>query len=168
MSSTMSATVKLARGTSFVATSGSGHAMTLDTSVEHGGTDLGPSPMELLLLGLGGCTGMDVIAMLRKARQDVTDYEVQVQGERADTHPKVYTHIVVTHVVRGRNLSVRIISRAVELSATHYCPAAATLGALARLEEIVRVVDDATGEVVEERIGAAGTEPGKSREPETG
>jgi putative redox protein len=147
------ATVKLGQGTTFAATSGSGHTITIDTSADHGGQNHGPTPMELLLLGLAGCTGMDVIAMLRKARQDVTDYEVHAEGERADTHPRVYTHIVVTHTVHGRNLDPRIIARSVELSATRYCPAAATLGAVARIEEVVRVIDEATGGVTEARIG---------------
>jgi putative redox protein len=159
MPETRTATVKLAQGTSFLATSGSGHTITIDNSRDHGGQDLGPTPMELLLLGLAGCTGMDVIAMLRKARQDVTDYEVHAEGERAETHPRVYTHIVVTHVVRGRNLNPRIIAHSVELSATRYCPASATLGAVARIEEVVRVIDEVTGAVSEERIQHAGGQP---------
>jgi putative redox protein len=152
MAETRTAQITLAEGTSFQATSGSGHTILLDNAAEHGGQNLGPTPMELLLLGLGGCTGMDVIAMLHKQRQDVTAYQVQVVGERADTHPKVYTHIVVTHVVRGRNLNPRLIAHAVELSATKYCPASAMLGAVARIEEVVRITDEATGDVVEEAI----------------
>jgi putative redox protein len=159
MSEPRTATVKLADGTSFLATSGSGHTITIDNSPDHGGHNLGPTPMELLLLGLAGCTGMDVIAMLRKARQDVTDYEVRAEGERAEAHPRVYSHIVVTHIVRGRNLNPRIIAHAVELSATRYCPASATLGAVGRIEEVVRVVDEATGTETEERIQHADEQP---------
>ena len=156
MAETRTAILRLSDGLSFLATSGSGHTITLDSSSDHGGANQGPTPMELLLLGLGGCTGMDVIAMLRKARQDVTAYEVQVEGERADTHPRVYTHITVTHVVRGRQLNARIIRRSVELSATRYCPAAAMLGAVARIEEVVQVIDDVTGRVDEEGLGGEG------------
>lgn len=153
MAEIRTATLKLAQATSFAATSGSGHTITLDTSADHGGTNLGPTPMELLLLGLGGCTGMTVIDLLRRAHQDVTAYEVQVEGEQADTHPRVYTRIVVTHIVRGLDLNFQAIRRSVELSATRYCPAAAMLGAVARLEEVVRVIDDETGRVTEEQIG---------------
>ena len=156
MSEIRTATLRLSEGTSFLATSGSGHTIRLDTSTDHGGTNQGPTPMELLLLGLGGCTGMDVIAMLRKARQDVTSYEVLVEGERADTHPRVYTHITVTHVVRGRGLNFRIIRHAVELSATRYCPASAMLGAVAQIQEVVRVIEEETDSVTEERLGVGG------------
>lgn len=129
----------------FSATSSSGHTITLDAAPEVGGKEQGPRPMELLLLGLGGCTGMDVISILRKMRQDVTGYEVVLKAERASDHPKVFTRILVEHVVRGRNLNADAVRRAVELSATRYCSASAMLGKVAQIEEAVRVVDDATG-----------------------
>jgi putative redox protein len=100
--------------------------------------------MELLMAGLGGCTGMDVISILRKMRQDVTSYEVQVSGERAAEHPKIFTRILVEHVVRGRQLKVDSVKHAVELSATRYCPAAAMLGHAAHIEHTYRVIDEAT------------------------
>jgi putative redox protein len=107
--------------------------------------------MELLLVGLGGCTGMDVISILRKMRQNVTGYEVRLRGERAADHPKVFTSIFVEHVVRGRGLSGESVRRAVELSATRYCSAAAMLGKVAHIEESYRMIDDATGQ---EQAGA--------------
>src|SRR5439155_205778 len=85
----------------------------------------GPSPTELLLVGLGGCTGMDVIALLRKMRQDVTAYRVEVHGARRDEHPQIFTEITVVHVVGGRDLDPRSVARAGDLSATRYCPASA-------------------------------------------
>jgi putative redox protein len=139
----MQGTVVWQEGMAFAATPGSGHAITLDAAVEDGGKDGGSRPMELLLLDLGGCTGMDVISILRKKRQDVTGYEVRVRGERASDYPMVFTHIVIEHVVRGRNLSAEAVRRAVELSATRYCSAAAMLGKVARIEESYRVVEDA-------------------------
>ena len=143
MGQLMQGTVVWQEGMAFAATPGSGHAITLDASVEDGGQDKGSRPMELLLLGLGGCTGMDVISILRKKRQDVTGYEVRVRGERASDYPMVFTHIVVEHVVRGHNLSAEAVRRAVELSATRYCSAAAMLGKVARIEESYRVVEEA-------------------------
>jgi putative redox protein len=136
-------TVAWQDGMAFTATAGSGHSIPLDASVEDGGQDHGSRPMELLLLGLGGCTGMDVITILRKKRQDVTGYEVRVSGERASSYPMVFTRIAVEHVVRGYNLSEEAVRRAVELSATRYCSAAAMLGKVARIEESYRVVEDA-------------------------
>jgi putative redox protein len=133
------ATVSLQSGMQFEGTAGSGHSLRLDANSAHGGQGGGFSPMELLLLGLGGCTGMDVIALLRKMRQDVTDYRVEVEGERREQHPQVYTRIRVVHVVRGRNLDPKAVARAVELSETRYCPASAMLAASADLHHTFRL-----------------------------
>jgi len=141
----MEARVTLTEGMTFSARSASGHTLTLDAAPEVGGHENGPRPMELILLGLGGCTGMDVISILRKMRQDVTGYEVVLRAERAPEHPKVFTRIVVEHVVRGRNLSLDAVRRAVELSATRYCPASAMLNKVAQIEEGVRIIDEASG-----------------------
>lgn len=132
-------------GMTFAAQSNSGHTITLDAAPEVGGREQGARPMELILLGLGGCTGMDVISILRKMRQDVTAYEVRLKAERAPDHPRVFTRIMVEHVVRGRNLSLDAVRRAVELSATRYCPASAMLNKVAQIEEAVRIVDEASG-----------------------
>lgn len=133
------ATVRLETGMRFRAEAGSGHTLPLDANPTHGGQGGGFSPMELLLIGLGGCTGMDVISILRKMRQDVRDYRVEVEGVRRDEHPRIFTRIQVVHVVRGRDLDPKLVGRAVELSATRYCPASAMLGASAEIEHDFRI-----------------------------
>ncbi len=143
--STMQGAVELLEGLAFRATTDSGHELVLDAAPEHGGADSGPRPMELLVVGLAGCTAMDVIGILRKMRQDVTGYEVRVSAERADEHPTVLTSIVVEHVLRGRALSQEAAKKAVELSATRYCPVGAMLQRAARIEHRYRVVDEITG-----------------------
>ncbi len=151
MSDTLSATVDLLDGMAFRATSGTGHVVVMDAAPEVGGGDAGARPMEMLLLGLGGCTGMDVISMLRKMRQDVSSYQIRLRGERATEHPKIFSAISLEHVVCGRALSVEAVKRAVELSATRYCSAAAMLGRAAHIAETYRIVDDTSGQ---EQTGA--------------
>jgi putative redox protein len=119
-----------------------------------GGRGRGPSPMRVLAMALGGCTGMDVISILRKMRQDVIGYEVEVGGPRAETHPKVFEALDVEHVVRGRGLDPASVRRAVALSALRYCPASAMLGRAAPVKHRYRVLDEnggvvATGEIEE-------------------
>jgi len=145
MSETLSASVDLLDGMAFRATTGTGHEVVMDAAPEVGGGDAGPRPMEMLLVGLGGCTGMDVISMLRKMHQHVSGYEIRLSGERANDHPKIFTRIGVEHVVRGSDLSADAVRRAVELSATRYCSAAAMLNRAAHVEETYRVIDDASG-----------------------
>ncbi len=152
--SVLTATVELMDDMAFQADTGSGHSLALDAALEVGGANCGPRPMELLLVGLGGCTGMDVISILRKMRQDVTGYEIRLRGERATDHPKVFTAIFVEHVVRGRGVSAELVRRAVELSANRYCSAGAMLGQVARIEESYRLIDVASGQ---EQTGALST-----------
>ncbi len=140
-----SVTIDLLGNMAFRAITETGHEVVMDAAPQVGGTDTGPRPMELLLVGLGGCTGMDVISMLRKMRQDVTAYEVHVSGERATEHPKIFTSIHVEHIVRGHNLSSESVKRAVELSATRYCSAAAMLRRAAHIDERYRVIDETSG-----------------------
>jgi putative redox protein len=154
MDQTLSSTVEFLNGMAFRATSSSGHSIDLDASADVGGMNRGPRPMELFLLGLGGCTGMDVISILRKMRQDVTAYSVRVHGERADEHPRVFTDITVEHVVRGRGVNPDLVRKAVELSATRYCPGAAMLGKVARIEESYRIVDEISGDETTGQITA--------------
>ena len=141
----MEGSVELVDGMTFRAAAESGHTLVLDAAPEVGGREQGPRPMELLLLGLGGCTGMDVISILRKMRQEVTAYQVRLHADRAQEHPKVFTSIVVEHVVHGRAVDPASVRRAIELSATRYCSASAMLGAVARIEHRYRVLDDGTG-----------------------
>jgi len=151
MSETLSASVDLLDGMAFQAITGTGHEVVMDAAPEVGGSDDGPRPMEMLLVGLGGCTGMDVISVLRKMHQHVSGYQIRLSGERATDHPKIFTTINVEDVVRGRDLSADAVKRAVELSATRYCSAAAMLNRAARVEETYRVIDDASGQ---EQTGA--------------
>lgn len=140
MSEPYTAVAQLADGMSFRGRTGSGHDLVLDAAPDAGGQERGPRPMELVLLALAGCTGMDVISILRKMRQDVSGYEVHVRGdERAPDFPKVYTKITVEHVVRGRGLSEASVAHAVELSATRYCPVSAMLGGTAQVLHTYRI-----------------------------
>ncbi len=135
----MDAKVVWKSGMSFDGTASSGLILPVDTSVESGGNDSGFRPMELLLVGLAGCTAMDVISILKKKRQDVTNFEVRVRGERAEDHPKVFTHILIEYVVTGRELDRTAVERAVELSETKYCSAQAMLGKVARIENKITI-----------------------------
>jgi putative redox protein len=112
----------------------------LDSAEEVGGRGLGARPQSLMLVSLGGCTGMDVISILRKKRQDVTGLEVRVRGERADAHPRVYTHIWVTFVVSGHSIDSAAVERAIELSMTKYCPVAGLLKDVVPIETAYEIV----------------------------
>jgi len=102
----------------------SGHTVTIDTNRERNSA---PSPMELLLIALGSCTGVDVVSILKKKREDLTEYRVEVSGQRRTEHPRSYERMEVHHVVTGRNLSERSVAQAIELSEQKYCSVAATL-----------------------------------------
>jgi putative redox protein len=119
----MKARVKLVEGITFVAESGSGHAVVMDASPEVGGRDLGARPMEMLLMGAGGCSAIDVVHILRKARQDLVDCIVEVDAERAEEDPKVFTRIHMHYIVTGRGLNPAQVERAIKLSKEKYCSA---------------------------------------------
>lgn len=110
---------------SFVGANEEGFLIPLDTKKEVGGHGAGFRPLQLLAIGLVGCTGMDVISILKKKRQEVTDFEVTAAIERADQHPKVFNKIVLEYIVTGKNIDQEAVERAVELSETKYCPAQA-------------------------------------------
>ena len=114
-------------GISFEAIADSGHKVIMDASPEAGGENKGSRPMELLLMGLGGCSSIDVMLMLQKSRQDVTDCKAVIEAERADAVPAVFTHIHVYFIVTGRGLSNKHVERAVKLSAEKYCSASIML-----------------------------------------
>lgn len=124
----MQARVKWVQDVMFVTESGSGHAVVVDGAPEYGGRNVGPRPMELLLMGLGGCTAFDVVTILRKSRQDISHVEAELSAERADAVPAVFTKIHVHFVVRGRDLKESQVKRAVDLSAEKYCSASIMLG----------------------------------------
>ena len=124
----LKASVKWVDGSAMVGESGSGHAVVLDGPPDHGGRDIGMRPMEMILIGVGGCSSIDVIGILQKARQDVIDCEVRLEAERADAVPAVFTKIHMHFVVTGRNLKESHVKRAVDLSAEKYCSASIMLG----------------------------------------
>ncbi len=123
----MKATIDWTGDASFRATSGSGHAVQMDGPPDHGGRDLGPRPMEMLLMGLGGCSSFDVMSILQKSRQDVTACHAELEAERADAVPAVFTRIHLHFVVTGSNLKENLVKRAVSLSAEKYCSASIML-----------------------------------------
>jgi len=122
------ARVKWLDNMSFVGESGSGHSVVMDGAPEFGGRNLGMRPMEMLLLGLGGCASFDIVLILQKSKQHVMACEVQIEAERADTDPKVFTRIHLHFQVSGRNLAADKVERAVKLSAEKYCSASIMLG----------------------------------------
>lgn len=129
----MKARVKWVEQVTFLGESGSGHSIVMDGAPEAGGRNLGPRPMELLLLGAGGCTSFDVIAILKKKRQEVSDCYVEIEAERAEEIPKIFTKIHMHFVVTGKNLSEDAVKRAIELSAEKYCSASIMLGQMATM-----------------------------------
>ena len=130
------------QGMSFVATTGSGHAVMMDGAVEGGGNNLAPRPMEMVLLGTGGCTAYDVVLILRKSGQDIRGCDVQLTAERAETDPKVLTAIRFHFVVRGRALRPNLVERAIKLSHDKYCSASAMLAHTATLTMDWEIVED--------------------------
>jgi len=129
----MKTRVKWLDNMSFVGESGSGHSIVMDGPPEFGGRNLGVRPMEMLLLGLGGCASFDVVSMLKKSKQDLVDCEVEITAERADEEPKVFTKIHLHFIISGNDLSDKRVSRAIELSAEKYCSASIMLGKTAEV-----------------------------------
>ena len=139
----MKAQVKWLQDGGFIGESESGHGVVMDVAPASGGRNLGPSPMEMVLLGMGGCTAFDVVLILKKARQPVEDCVVQLDTERADKEPKVFTSIHVHYVVTGRNLSRARVEQAVKLSAEKYCSVSIMLGKTAKITHDFEIVDPA-------------------------
>lgn len=129
------------QGMAFHATFPSRHSVTIDVGPEVGGASTGPEPLELLLVSLGTCTGLDVISILRKKRQNVTAYSVNVFANQAQDHPRVYTEILVEHVVTGRNVAPDAVARSIELSINKYCPVNAMLVRATKIEHVFRILD---------------------------
>ncbi len=123
----MNVTINWGGDARFLGTSGSGHTITMDGPPDHGGKNQGPRPMEMLLLGLGGCTSFDVMSILQKSRQEITDCRAEIQAERADEVPSVFTRINIHFIVSGHNLKANLVDRAVKLSAEKYCSASIML-----------------------------------------
>jgi putative redox protein len=132
-------------GMRFDISAGSGHSLTVDVSEADGGLNAGFSPMELPLVALLGCIGMDVVSILRKKRQQVTGYAMSARGVRAETHPKVFTQITVEHTFTGRGVTQEAVDRALELASTRYCSVSAMLGKTAEIVHTTRIVEDDVG-----------------------
>jgi putative redox protein len=137
----MRARIKWVEGVSFLGETESNHAVLMDGSPEYGGRNLGPRPMELVLIGTGGCTAFDVVHILRKARQHITDCVAEIEADRADTDPKVYTRIHFHFIVTGKGLKHDQVERALTLSAEKYCSASIMLGKTAAITHDFEIVE---------------------------
>ena len=138
----MQAEVRWLGKRSFLARSGSGHGIVIDVTEAAGGENLGPSPMELVLLGLGGCTGFDIVDMLEKMRERVRGCRITLEAERAENPPRVFTLIRMTIRVSGRQLDRAKVERAVKLSAEKYCSVSIMLGHSARIEREIVIEEE--------------------------
>ena len=136
----MKGIVTLQEGSTFEGVAGSGHRVTIDVAPEVGGRNLGLRPMEMVLLGLGGCTAIDVLHMLRKGREPITDMRVELNAERADDVPKVFTRIHLHFVLMGAGLDPHKIERAINLSASKYCSASMMLNKTAEMTHDFEIV----------------------------
>lgn len=139
----MKARIKWVENAMFIGESGSGHAVVMDGAPEAGGKNLGVRPMELLLIGMGGCSSFDVVHILRKGRHDVRNCETLLEAQRAETDPKVFTRIHLHFVVTGKGLSEAVVERAVRLSAEKYCSASIMLGKAAEITHDFEVLEAA-------------------------
>ena len=137
----MKATIKWTGEASFAGTADSGHTVTIDGPSEIGGRNRGTRPMELVLIGMGACTSVDVVNILRKSRQEVTDCVAEIDAERAETVPTVFTRIHVHFIVSGKNLDDKKVGRAVSLSGEKYCSASIMLGKTARITHDYEIVE---------------------------
>jgi len=137
----MKATIKWTGDVSFAGKSESGHTVVMDGAPEFGGHNKGPRPMEVVLIGMGGCTAFDVVHILRKSRQKITDCVAEIDAERAATDPKVFTRIHVRFIVTGKGLDPKKVAHAIELSATKYCSASIMLGKTAQLTHDFEIVE---------------------------
>jgi putative redox protein len=142
----MKARIKWVEKATFLGESGSGHSVVMDGPPESGGRDIGIRPMEMLLIGMGGCTAFDVVMILQRARQAVTDCVVEVSAERSDEVPRVFTAIHVHFVVSGNDLSDKQVARAVQLSAEKYCSASIMLGKAADITHDYEIVQASPAE----------------------
>lgn len=138
----MRARIKWKDGMSFLGESGSGHAVLMDGPPEAGGRNLGPRPMEMVLMGAGGCAAFDVILILKKGRQAVSDCVVEIEAQRATEDPKVFTHIHFHFILTGKNLKPQQIERAISLSAEKYCSASIMLGKMAEMTHDFEILEE--------------------------
>jgi putative redox protein len=137
----MKSRIKWIQDVMFVGESGSGHSVIMDGAPEAGGRNLGFRPMEMLLLGLGGCSAFDVMMILKRGRENVTDCVVELDAQRAETDPKVFTKIAMHYIVTGHALDRKKVERAVNLSAEKYCSASAIIAKTAQIEHTIEIVE---------------------------
>ena len=133
--------IKWSDGLQFIGQSGTGHAIVMDGDPEAGGNNTGMRPMELLLAGLGGCSGMDVASVLQKKKQQVAGIEINVKGTKADTYPKKFTEIEIEYLVTGKALSEDAVRKAIELSFSKYCSVKATLEGVAKITYSYKILE---------------------------
>jgi putative redox protein len=138
----MKARIKWVQDVMFLGESGSGHSVVMDGAPDSGGRNLGFRPMEMMLLGLGGCSAFDVVMILKRGREKVTDCVVEIDGERATTDPKVFTKITMHYIVTGQGLDRKKVERAVHLSAEKYCSATAIMAKTAEIVHTIDIVDE--------------------------
>ena len=148
------ARVKYMEGLQFVGQASSGHAIVMDGDIAHGGSNTGLRPTELLLIGLGSCSGMGIVSILKKKKQDVRGLEVIVRGEKEETYPQKFSDITMQFVVSGRNLSEEAVKRAVELSMEKYCAVKATLEGSPEMDFSFTILeeDNEAGDVSDSRF----------------
>ena len=138
----MKSRIKLVENMQFIGTADSGHSVIMDAPPAVGGKDSGSRPSELLLTGFGGCSGMDVISILRKKKQDVTNFEMNVDGTTAENHPRYFTDIHIEYVITGRNLSEEAVKRAIDLSLDKYCMVGTTIRKAANITYSYKIIQE--------------------------
>ncbi len=138
----MKATVKWLDHMSFVGESGSGHSVVMDGPPDDGGRDMGVRPMEMVLLGMGGCTAFDVVHILKKGRQQITDCHVELEAERAADVPKVFTKIHAHYIIKGKSLDAKKIERAVVMTAEKYCSVSIMLAATVEITHDFEIIEE--------------------------
>jgi putative redox protein len=134
------AKVTLVEGMQFVGSADSGHAVVMDAPASVGGGNTGSTPMELLLMAFGGCSGMDVISIMRKKKQDVSKLEINVNGETAKNYPHRYTNLHIEYKITGKDISEEAVKRSIELSLERYCSVGATLGKSAKITHSYKII----------------------------
>lgn len=140
MAKEMDISARLTGGMRFDVETGSGYTLRLDMAEGEGGEGAGPQPMEMLLVGLAGCAGMSNLLILRKRKQDIRDYEIRIHGERAASHPQVFTEITVEHVLTGKEIKPEVVERAMQMTEQKYCGASVMLEKTAHISHTYRIV----------------------------
>jgi len=139
----MDASVKMEQGMRFIGSADTGFEVAMDSGPAVGGDNSAPRPMEMILIGLCGCTAMDVISILRKKRESVSGLEVKAHADQAPTYPKVFTDITLEYIITGHNVSPKAVERAIQLSSETYCPAQAMLALGANMTTTYKIIEEA-------------------------